>query len=111
MGLRRISASISSKNSLVHPGAKERFVKYSLKDVVASLFPGINFQCSVHSAVTDARLTMESWKRKREFSNAKPEATVCYGTISRSQKYAFVFDKNDKCFCPGSGKESKFYPS
>jgi hypothetical protein len=106
-----ISEYFSEELPPVHPGAKKRFVKYSLKDVAASLFPGRTFQCNVHSAVTDARMTMNCWKRKREFSNAKPEATVYYGTISRSKKSAFVFDKNDKCMCPGSGKKSKFYPS
>jgi hypothetical protein len=53
----------------VHSKAKAVIQKYSLKDVAQHLFPLINFQCGAHSAVSDARMTLKIWKKRKNLSN------------------------------------------
>jgi hypothetical protein len=103
-----LSTYFSEKVPPVWQGAKEQHIKYSLKDVAGALFPGKAFQCKVHSAVSDARMTMDCWKKKKELLKSNPGDVICPVTIERTKRTAFIYDRNDACTCPGSGKKSRF---
>jgi len=41
------------------------FTKLCAKDVFEHTYPGKLVQCGIHSAVSDARITMDVWKMKK----------------------------------------------
>jgi len=95
-------------------GCRSSYTTYSLKDVAAHFFSDKGFQCSIHSALTDARMTRDLWIKKNECLEKYPSAKVFYDKINRSVKPKYQFVPEDICKCNGSEKKRKgpyhFYP-
>jgi len=81
------------------PFTKPDMKKYKLKDVFEHFYPGKLVQCGIHSAVSDARITMDVWKMKTKLTEQHPDSLIYFKPIARSVRAKFVHDKTDVCKC------------
>lgn len=69
---------------------------YKLKDLANHFFGESNFQCGLHSAIQDARMTRDLYFKKLEVMKDQP---VFREKVMRSPKFKYVFDPTDVCKC------------
>ncbi|CAG7719939.1 unnamed protein product [Allacma fusca] len=83
---------------------------FRLSDLVQHLFPQkTDFQCSLHSAIADARMTVKVAKRMLVLKRKHPDSTT-YGSIQRSSKPAKL-DVGDRCHCSKTTKKYRQRPA
>jgi hypothetical protein len=69
---------------------------FKLKDLARHYFGESDFQCGQHSAIADARMTRDLYRKKQELMQTQPIFT---DRIKRFPPSPYVFDPNDRCTC------------
>jgi hypothetical protein len=98
--LEDVSEYFSEDKNAGKYGMKPNIQKYRLSDTLTHFYPNKTFQCGVHSAIADARMTLMAWKKKKEMLAERPDSNLYFRSIQRSAAKPFLKNKDDICTCP-----------
>lgn len=80
---------------------------YSLKDLARDLLKENNFQCGVHSAISDARITRKLYYFKKKIIEKYPVFVKYPDKVTRTPRPPYIQDPLDVCTCNQNNAKKK----